>query len=131
MRGEARPPVRVISGAGRRKSGEVFPIDLAVTEIAGDGELRYAAFIRDGSERVRLHEQLIRRERLAAVGMTAARLAHEVGNPLNAMSMSVQLLERRICRQGQADCEAVCSTLRNPMGEIPPLDQLLGGFRFL
>jgi two-component system sensor kinase FixL len=86
--------IRVV--AARRKNGDVFPIELSVTEIHTDQEVHYAAFIRDISEKVRLQEQLLDNERLATIGATAAKLAHEIGNPLNSMSITLQLLQRRL-----------------------------------
>jgi len=46
---------------GRRKSGEIFPMDLSVGEVAGRGEVAYVGILRDVTERVRADEQ---RERL-------------------------------------------------------------------
>jgi two-component system sensor kinase FixL len=116
----------------RRKSGEEFPIELSVTEIPGAEEVRYAAFIRDISEKSRLQQELVHRERLAAVGTTMASLAHEIGNPLNAMFLNVQLLERRLARAGTEKADAgvgeAVGTLRR---EIERLTQLLSEFRLL
>ncbi len=85
----------------------------------------------DISEKVRLQEQLLERERLAAIGTTAATFAHEVGNPLNSMYMSVQLLERRLPKQhGEIDERALVS-LRNLMSEMKRLISLLEEFRTL
>lgn len=47
-------------------------------------------------------EGLRRQERLAALGEMAAGLAHEIRNPLGIISSSVQLLERKLNRQGSA-----------------------------
>src|SRR5262245_11498438 len=48
--GEPRAIGRIRTAAARRKNGEVFPIELSVTEIKVGDEIRYAAFIRDISE---------------------------------------------------------------------------------
>jgi signal transduction histidine kinase len=128
---EPRAIGRIRTVAARRKNGEVFPIELSVTEVEVDEEVRYGAFIRDISERVRLQEQLIERERLAAIGTTAAKFAHEVGNPLNGMYMTAQLLERRLAKQGEALDKRVRSSLQNLMSEIIRLNQLLREFRAL
>lgn len=122
---------RILSVAGRRKDGSIFPIELAVTRLQGDGEIWYGAFIRDLSEKVRLQEQLVERERLAAIGTTAATFAHEVGNPLNSMFMAAQLLERRLARQGEVTDDKLLIPLRTLMSELRRLTLLLHEFRSL
>lgn len=44
----------------------------------------------------RLEEEVRMKDRMAAVGTLAAGLAHEIGNPLAAISGSVQMLERSV-----------------------------------
>lgn len=122
---------RILSVTGRRKDGHTFPIELAVTRLQGDEEIWYGAFIRDLSEKVRLQEQLIERERLAAIGTTAATFAHEVGNPLNSMSMACQLLERRLARQEEVTDDKLLIPLRTLMSELRRLTLLLHEFRLL
>jgi two-component system sporulation sensor kinase A len=51
----------------------------------------------DISELKRLEERMRRADRLAAAGALAAGVAHEIGNPLMALSMAAQSLERRTC----------------------------------
>jgi len=129
--GEPHAIGRIRTVAARRKSGEVFPIELSVTETRTGNEVRYGAFIRDISEKVRLQEQLVERERLAAIGTTAATFAHEVGNPLNSMYMVAQLLERRLAKRHDLVDDTLTTPLRNLMGEIMRLTALLEEFRAL
>jgi PAS domain S-box-containing protein len=49
-------------------------------------------FFRDMTERVRLQEQLIEREQLAALGRITGAIAHELGTPLNSALGYTQLL---------------------------------------
>lgn len=83
------------------------------------------------AERKRAEEKLRERERLAAMGATAAVLAHEIGNPLNGISTTVQLLERHFTRQKEIDDSAVLSTLEDIRNEISRLGSLLHEFRSL
>lgn len=129
--GEQRAIGRIRTVAAQRKNGEVFPIELSVTEIRSGNEISYGAFIRDISDKVRMQEQLVERERLAAIGTTAATFAHEVGNPLNSMFMLAQLLERRLHRQYDAIDESVRTPLHNLMSEMQRLLALLEEFRAL
>ena len=129
--GLARAIGRIRTVVARRKNGEPFPVEISVTEITASGEVRYAAFIRDISEKTKLQEQLIESERLAAIATTAAKLAHEIGNPLNGMYMTAQLLERRLARHADSLDDTVEPTLRTLMDEITRLNQLLLEFRSL
>jgi PAS domain S-box-containing protein len=51
----------------------------------------------DITELKHLQEKIRHADRLAAVGALAAGVAHEIGNPLMALSMAAQSLERRSC----------------------------------
>jgi two-component system sensor kinase FixL len=129
--GERRAIGRIRMVAAQRKNGQVFPIELSVAEIRTGNTVRYGAVIRDISEKVRLQEQLIERERLAAIGTTAATFAHEVGNPLNSMYMAAQLLERRLGKQRDLVDDTVLTPLRTLMNEMKRLLLLLEEFRSL
>jgi PAS domain S-box-containing protein len=127
--GEARAIGRIRSVTAKRKSGDLFPIELSVTEIEVDQEVHYAAFIRDISEKARLQDQLVERERLATIGTTAAKIGHELANPLNGMSLTVQLLEQRLYRQPSPPDSQVTATVQRLRNEISRLNQLAGEFR--
>jgi C4-dicarboxylate-specific signal transduction histidine kinase len=54
----------------------------------------------DLQEKVRERsEQLMRSQRLANVGFLAAGVAHEINNPLMAISVAADSLEMRLCDQ--------------------------------
>jgi two-component system sensor kinase FixL len=127
--GEARAIGRIRTVTAKRKNGEMFPIELSVAEIEVDQEVHYAAFIRDISEKAKLQEQLMERERLATIGTTAAKIGHELANPLNGMSLTVQLLEQRLSRQPYPPDSQVTATVQRLKNEISRLNQLAGQFR--
>jgi PAS domain S-box-containing protein len=129
--GESRAIGRIRTVSARRKSGEIFPIELSVTQVASGEEVNYAAFIRDISEKVKLQQQAVENERLATIGTMAAKFGHELGNPLNGMSLTIQLLEQRLRRQSQTLDEQVGSTLTRLKSEIARLNSLLQDFRSL
>jgi two-component system sensor kinase FixL len=128
---EARAIGRIRRVSAKRKSGEEFPIELSVTELASESdEVRYGAFIRDVSDKVRMQSDLVDRERLAAVGTTASMLVHEVGNPLNNMALQLQALRRKLLKVDAVESEALqkvdaCSH------EIARLSRLVQEFRAL
>ena len=127
--GEAHAIGRIRVVTGKRKNGEDFPIELSVTEIEVDKDVHYAAFIRDISEKVKLQEQFVERERLATIGTTAAKIGHELANPLNGMSLTIQLLEQRLNRQPNPPDSQVAVTVQRLRNEISRLNQLAGQFR--
>lgn len=129
--GEPRAIGRIRTVTARRKNGEIFPIELSVTQIASGEDVNYAAFIRDISEKVKLQQQAVENERLATIGTMAAKFGHELGNPLNGMSLTIQLLEQRLRRQSQTLDEQVGSTLTRLKSEISRLNSLLQDFRSL
>jgi PAS domain S-box-containing protein len=51
----------------------------------------------DVTELKQLQEKIRHADKLAAAGVLAAGVAHEIGNPLMALSMAAQSLERRAC----------------------------------
>ncbi len=121
---------RVIGGirqvVGKRANGEEFPCELSVTPLGPSSEARYAAFIRDVSERERLHRKLMEKERLAALGMGASVLAHEIANPLNNMLLEAGLIERRLSKAG---ADGTRARMGRVMREIRRLVALLEEYR--
>ena len=91
--------------------------------------MRYVALIRDVSERVRLQSDLLHAERLATLGTTAAMLAHEIGNPLNGISLNVSLLARRLSRSGATDGRRRLRLLSTVNADIERLGRLLAEVR--
>jgi PAS domain S-box-containing protein len=129
--GEARAIGRIRPVSARRKNGEIFPIELSVTQIATGEEVNYAAFIRDISEKVKLQQMAVENERLATIGTMAAKFGHELGNPLNGMSLTIQLLEQRIKKLADGGDQQVTATLTRLKIEIARLNTLLLDFRSL
>lgn len=83
----------------------------------------------DISEQVRLRQQLHENERLVAIGMTAAKLAHEIGNPLHGMSLASKLLRDILSKQPSN--ERIETLLRILIEETDRLKELLEDFRGL
>lgn len=86
----------------------------------------YASGIDVTRQRI-LERQTRVHEKLAAVGTLSAGLAHEIRNPLNAMSLQMQLLSRRI-----AKTQAQSPDIEGPVGviydEIARLSHLVDDF---
>ncbi len=76
------------------RAGEVVYIGFNLSPLSGTGGATrgYILNFQDVTARRGMEEELRTRDRMAAVGEMAAGLAHEVGNPLAAISGSVQML---------------------------------------
>jgi len=78
---------------GQRKDGTTFPMELAVGEMRSNRQRYFTGFIRDLTERqsaeARLQElqsELVHISRLTAMGEMASTLAHELNQPLSAIT---------------------------------------------
>ena len=129
--GQAQAIGLIRTVTAKRKNGETFPIELSVAKISTEQEAQYGAFIRDISEKTRLQQRAVESDRLATIGTMAAKFGHELGNPLNGMSLTIQLLEQRLRKQLPTLDEQVSSTLTRLKSEISRLNSLLQDFRSL
>ena len=76
----------------KRTESEMRILNLALTENQGQLESRIAERTRELEES---QAQVLHQEKMAAFGLLAAGIAHEVGNPLTSISGIVQMLDRR------------------------------------
>jgi two-component system sensor kinase FixL len=95
---------------GRRKDGTTFPAHLSVGELTIDGERMFSGIVRDLTERVSLEHRLRDESGLVRIGELAAVLAHEVKNPLAAVSGAIQMLREHLT--SDEDREIVQEILR-------------------
>ena len=115
---------------GSRRDGSTFPIELAVGEMAADGQRFFTGFIRDLTERqqaeARLQElqtELVHVSRLTALGEMASALAHEINQPLSAIANYLKgtriLLDRdEVPHERISDAVAKAATEALRAGEI-------------
>jgi PAS domain S-box-containing protein len=99
-RGES-PAVRAIPL--KRKDGGIFYAEVAPSLVTFAGRRYLAGIFRDLTERKRAEEelkkaqeQLVRSERLAAIGQLASGVGHELRNPLGAIKNAVFYVRRKI-----------------------------------
>jgi signal transduction histidine kinase len=88
--------------------------------ISGDFGKVAQAINRMSGVRGSLETTLRRQDRLAALGKVVAGVAHEIRNPLNALALTLQLLERRV-RKGSATGEEA----REAIQEVERLERIL------
>jgi PAS domain S-box-containing protein len=89
----ARQVIRV-SVALARKDGSSFRAACAAAPIVDDAgrTTHFVGVIRDVTEELRLRDQLVRGERLSAVGEFVSGVAHEINNPLQSVIGTLELL---------------------------------------
>jgi PAS domain S-box-containing protein len=114
-----------------RKDGSKFWANVLITPLFDNaGRFRgFAKLTRDMTEHKLIQDKLQESERLAAMGTTAAVFAHEIGNPLNAISTSLQLVQHQLAAK---DHDAwIGESLKTVLQEVYHLGSLLDDFRSL
>ena len=126
---------RIREVQAQRKSGEVFPIELSVSEARVGDDVLYSAIIRDMSDRRAMETDLAearrlaeQRERLADIGAITARIVHDLGNPLAGLSMQAQLIQRRVSRTPDRPSRDLAAPAERIVAEVRRLDALIKDF---
>jgi two-component system sensor kinase FixL len=126
---------RIREVQARRRDGEVFPIELSVSEARVADQVIYSAFIRDVSDRHAMENALSearrhaeQRERLADIGAITARIVHDLGNPLAGLSMQAQLIHRRVTRDPERPGRDLSAPAERIVTEVRRLDALVKDF---
>lgn len=102
-------------------------LNFYITAIDDEQPLGFVMLIRDITQTRRLTEEKIESERISALTLLAAGVAHELGNPLNSLNIHLQLLDRRI-RKLPSGGEKLREHLDVAMSEIRRLDFIIGQF---
>jgi len=94
---------------GERKDGSTFPLELSVGEMRSGKDRFFTGFIRDLTERQQseqrlqeLQSELVHISRLTALGEMSSALAHELNQPLSAISNYLSGVQRMLKDQPDA-----------------------------
>lgn len=109
----------------RHKNGKEVPVLLSITSIVQDGEkIGYMGVEIDISEKKNLEKQMLQTERWAAIGKMAAKVAHEIRNPLSSMSLNAELLEDEVGSYAEVDTVEAMALLKAIIAEIDRVTSL-------
>jgi two-component system, sporulation sensor kinase E len=88
----------------------------------------HAMILRDITETRRSAEKTIESERLNALTLLAAGVAHEIGNPLNSLHIHLQLMERGVKKLEGKSREELQQSIEVARAEITRLDSIVTQF---
>src|SRR5260370_14630289 len=98
-----------------------------VTGSSGE-KVGHAIILRDITESRRSEQQTIESERLNALTLLAAGVAHEIGNPLNSLNIHLQLIEREARKLDGAKRAELQESMEVARAEINRLDSIISQF---
>ncbi len=88
----------------------------------------HAMILRDITESRRSTEKTIESERLNALTLLAAGVAHEIGNPLNSLHIHLQLMERTVRKLSGRERDELQESIDIARSEISRLDSIVTQF---
>ncbi len=91
-------------------------------------QVGHAIILRDITESRRTEQQTIESERLNALTLLAAGVAHEIGNPLNSLNIHLQLIEREARKLDGAKGSELQESVEVSRAEVNRLDSIITQF---
>ena len=92
-----------------------------------DGQ-EYLLLVRDDTEVLARREETAEAEQFNLLTFMASAVAHEIGNPLNSLGLSLQLIKRKLSKLDVECREALDGLLDDALNETRRLDTLLHQF---
>jgi signal transduction histidine kinase len=91
-------------------------------------EVGHVMILRDITESRRTAQQTIESERLNALRLLAAGVAHEIGNPLNSLHIHLQLMERSVHKLHDDERKELQDSIDVARSEVNRLDSIVTQF---
>src|SRR5213592_1940990 len=108
-------------------AGDAVPGPGSATAATGE-RVGHAIILRDITESRRTERQTIESERLNALTLLAAGVAHEIGNPLNSLNIHLQLMERQARKFDGAARAELQESIDVARSEVIRLDSIVTQF---
>ena len=90
---------------------------------------RFAVILTDVTKERQSTEERIESERTSSILLLAAGVAHELGNPLNSLTIHLQLMERKLKKlKASKDAESLAESVRICRDEVTRLDGIITNF---
>lgn len=106
----------------------VAPLMSDETEVQPRSLVGRVIILRDMTNSRRETEETIESERFSVATLLAAGVAHEIGNPLNSLTIHLQLLQRRIEKLPTTQRQELENSLSIAQNEVTRLDQIITQF---
>ncbi|MEO6245781.1 MAG: ATP-binding protein [Opitutaceae bacterium] len=90
---------------------------------------RFAVILTDVTKEKQTTEARIEDERTSSIHLLAAGVAHELGNPLNSLTIHLQLMDRKLNKlKVTKDVESLADSVRICRDEVTRLDGIISNF---
>jgi two-component system, sporulation sensor kinase E len=96
---------------------------------SGGPKRRFAVILSDVTQEKQSTEERIENERTSSILLLAAGVAHELGNPLNSLTIHLQLMERKLKKlKASKDGDSLAESVRVCRDEVARLDGIITNF---
>ena len=120
---------------GQRKNGETFPMELAVGEFASPSGNFFTGFVRDLTDRQEaerriedLQTELLHASRLSVMGQMASTMAHELNQPLTAVTNYLEA-GRHLISTGAAPGERIADLMEKAVAQAQRAGEVIRQLR--
>ncbi|MBN2009534.1 PAS domain S-box protein [candidate division KSB1 bacterium] len=118
----SRQPYSILKINLQSRTGQLMETEVSLSRFLLGGKMVYQGIVHDVTKTKQLERERERRKHLAIVGEMAARIAHEIKNPLASIQTGIQLLESQVAANDKQH-----SYFERLLQEIQRVDRILKG----